>query len=121
MKKILNLIKTALVNASGYYGYMGEEEGKYIPLDSALSIVDNIKTENDWITDRVPTREECGEYGGKMFQVTIQQPNGNKTSCMTYEYTKVRGNEVARWLWNGRIAPWTVLAWKPLDEPWTEE
>lgn len=81
----------------------------------------NKKYNNNWITDRVPTKEECGEFGCKEFQVTIPQAEGNKTITMDFEYTTIRGKEVARWKWCGRLSPWKVLAWKPLSEPYIEE
>ena len=75
-----------------------------------------------WIScsERLPSKEECGPYGRGEFQVTISQYDGNKTTVMDYEYTTVRGKEVSRWKWNGRVSPWEVIAWKPLSEPFKE-
>lgn len=104
-----------------------EDKAFEIGIQTAISIVnqlaeeygkDNNVTTNGWITDRIPTKEECGEYGNREFQVTIPQPSGNKTITMDFVYETVRGKEVARWKWCGRLPIWEVLAWKPLDEPY---
>lgn len=89
---------------------------------SAISIVNELAEEykGGWIADRVPTKEECGRYGSKEFQVTIPQYNGNKTVAMDYCYETVKGKEVGRWRWSGKLSPWDVLAWKPMDAPYTE-
>lgn len=91
-------------------------EGVY----SAISIVNQLAEEynNGWITDREPTKEECGNYGNKEFQVTIPQPDGEKTIAMDFVYEIIKGKEVGRWKWSGRLSPWEVLAWKPLDAPY---
>lgn len=88
----------------------------------AIEIVNQLAEEykGGWITDRVPTKEECGRYGSKEFQVTIPQSNGNKTVAMDYCYETVKGKEVGRWRWSGKLSPWDVLAWKPMDAPYTE-
>jgi hypothetical protein len=104
---------------------------KYSAYKQSISIVNELaeeyklfgKTEQvkgGWIADRVPTKEECGRYGSKEFQVTIPQSNGNKTVAMDYCYETVKGKEVGRWRWNGKLSPWDVLAWKSMDAPYTE-
>ncbi len=77
---------------------------------------------NGWIpcSERLPSKEECGAYGSKEFQVTIPQSCRNKTISMHFAYETVRGKEVARWKWRGSISPWEVIAWKNLDAPYTE-
>lgn len=76
-----------------------------------------------WITDRTPTKEECGKFGRAFFQVTVpHQYNGDITSVMMYEYTTISGKEVARWYyWYGKVSPVEPIAWKPLDEPYKGE
>ena len=73
---------------------------------------------NGWIIDRNPTKEECGRYGSGWFLATVQQHEGNKTIPMQYEYTTIRGKEVARWMWYGRIASVEPIAWQPLPAPY---
>ena len=79
------------------------------------------KYNNDWITDRNPTKEECKGWRGT-FQATILQGSGDEryttTVVLQYEYTTVRGKEASRWLFKERIAPWKPIAWKPLSEPY---
>lgn len=72
----------------------------------------------DWIlcSDRLPTKEECGDYR-KEFNVTVNA-GGIKTLTMLFEYEVVRGKEVCRWKWFGRLSPWEVIAWQPLPEPY---
>lgn len=87
----------------------------------SLPTIDAGELLNDgWITDRVPTKEECGYYG-KEFLTTIPQSDGYKTIAMRYEYAKVRGKEVSRWTKYGRIAPWEPIAWQPLPEPYQQK
>ncbi len=70
-----------------------------------------------WITDRIPTKEECGNYQGH-FLVTVHA-NELKTLCMEYEYADIRGKEVGRWIWCGRVnIPWEVIAWRKFPEPY---
>ena len=78
--------------------------------------------ENGWIScsERLPSKEECGTYRRKEFQVTIPQADGNETTTMEFVYEKVRGEEVGRWKWKGGLSPWKVLAWKHLDAPYTK-
>lgn len=71
-----------------------------------------------WITDRVPTKEECDGYK-KEFAVTVDA-NGIKTMVMDFVYKTVRGKEVSRWKWRDRISPWKVIAWRELPEPYHE-
>ena len=89
---------------------------------SVLSIVSEVESEygNGWITDRVPSKEECGAFGSGWFLATVNA-NATTTIPMQYEYTTVRGKEVSRWLAYGRISPWNVLAWMPLPEPYKPE
>lgn len=82
----------------------------------AVNMERSVEDCDGWITDRVPTREECGDFG-KEFAVTVDA-NGIKTLVMNYVYETVRGKEVSRWKWMGRISSWKVIAWKPLPEPY---
>lgn len=73
-----------------------------------------------WITDRIPTKEECGDSpSGKEFAVTVCA-NSRKTLVMDFVYETVRGKEVAHWKWRDRISPWEVIAWHKLPEPYQE-
>ena len=75
------------------------------------------KMHGGWIlcSDRLPYKEECGDYGCD-FQVTVNNPNP-KTLTMTFVFEVVRGKEVGRWKWMGSLSQWEVIAWKPLSEP----
>lgn len=72
-----------------------------------------------WIPckDRVPTNEECKVE--HEFNVTVNA-NGFKTLTMDFEYETVRGKEVCRWKWLGRLSPWKVIAWRKKPEPYHE-
>lgn len=98
---------------------LGRAEGKNKVIDEILSIISEVEAEygNRWITDRMPTEEECGAFGRGWFLATV---NANKltTIPMQCEYTTVRGKEVVRWLAYGRISPWEVIAWMPLPTPY---
>lgn len=77
------------------------------------------KENGGWIIGRTPTKEECGEYGGNVFLTTVRT-NSLKTVPMSFCYEEVRGKEVGRWKWHGRLAPWEVIAWKPLPESYDD-
>ena len=111
MKEAFELIKERL-----------EEESQYSCshcMERAISIVSEVEAEygNGWIKDRVPTKEECGDFRRNWFQTTVDA-NGLHTIPMQYEYTTSRGKEISRWLAYGKISPWEVIAWKPMDEPY---
>lgn len=88
----------------------------------AIEIVREVAKEygNGWIpcSERLPSKEDCGNFMKAWFQATIPQHDGNATVVMQYEYTTIRGKETARWLWYGRIASVEPIAWKPLDAPY---
>ena len=88
-------------------------------LEAFLEILNKVEAEygNGWITDRIPTKEECGAFGRGWFLATVNA-NATTTIPMQYEYTTVRGKEVSRWLAYGRVSPWNVIAWMPLPEPY---
>lgn len=72
-----------------------------------------------WILakDRLPTKEECGNYRGN-FLVTVYAPE-SKTLYMEYKYATIRGKEVGRWIWCDRVnIPWEVIAWRKFPEPY---
>jgi len=37
----------------------------------------------------------------------------NQVVSMNYVTIKVRGKEITRWEYNGRISPWEIIAWMP--------
>ena len=96
--------------------------GKSNAFEEAIEIVQEVAKEydNGWIpcSERLPSKEECGNFARAWFQVTIPQHNCNETTVMQYEYTTIRGKETARWLWYGRIASVEPIAWKFLDAPY---
>jgi hypothetical protein len=96
--------------------------GKKEAYEDMLVFVQEVAKEygNGWIScsERLPSKEECGNFERAWFQVTIPQSDGDKTTVMQYEYTTIRGKETARWLWYGRIASVEPIAWKFLDAPY---
>ena len=131
MKEFVEKIVKELEEAKDFYRnkwnkYLDDDEayGNISAYDDAIKIVNKFTEEynNGWIScsERLPSKEECGTYGRREFQVTIPQYDGNKTIAMDYEYTTVRGKEISRWKWNGKLSPWEVIAWKPLSEPFKE-
>lgn len=99
-----------------------KEHSLKILLEQAADAIEALSAklagDNDvWIYDRVPTKEECGSWRGK-FLVTVYA-NEPTTMYMEYEYAKIRGKEVGRWLWHDRVnIPWEVIAWKKFPEPY---
>ncbi len=123
MKEAFELIRTKLEEEIAWYETHGCDKtlkrGIVGATRKALSIVSEVEAEygNGWITDRVPSKEECGRYGREWFLATLNA-NATTTLPMQYEYTTVRGKEVSRWLAYGRVSPWDVLAWMPLPSPY---
>lgn len=97
--------------------YIEEMEAEIEKLKAA-----NIERQSEdcggWITDRVPTKEECNGRE-REFAVTVDA-NGIKTLVMDFVYETVRGKKVSRWKWRDRISPWEVIAWHKLPEPYHE-
>lgn len=46
--------------------------------------------------------------------------DGNKVLSMEYVVKEIRGKEVIRWEWLGKISPWNIIAWMPYPEPFKE-
>lgn len=113
-----------ILNALDDIWTYGEEPTEEIRMavGDAIDIIQNMERSAEdcggWITDRVPTKEECGDsLLGKEFAVTVDS-DGRKTMVMDFVYETVRGKEVARWKWKDRISPWEVIAWHKLPEPY---
>ena len=101
------------------YSEMNEVCAKAADAIEFLSAELEKKENGGWIIGRTPTKEECGKYGGTVFLTTVCA-NSLKTIPMSFCYDVVRGKEMGRWKWYGRLAPWEVIAWKPLPEPYKE-
>lgn len=126
MKKLIEWLEDKKIKAQIYRGEKLKENdltesnvthGKIVALQEVIDKVSELAQEEDWITDRVPTKEECGTYK-KGFQATILVGKEYRTVYLEYQYTTIRGKEVSRWLFLDRIAPWQPIAWKPLSEPY---
>lgn len=57
------------------------------------------------------------EYGGDKYLVTVVN---DQVVSVTYVRTIIRGKEVLRWEWMGKICPWKIIAWMPFPEPYKE-
>ncbi len=93
-----------------------DENNMFLP-ETVEKLINAQPKVDEWITDRNPTKEECGEYGHKEFQVTVKSTKPT-TKSMEFCYEEVRNKEVGRWKWYDRLSPWEVIAWKPLSEPY---
>lgn len=51
------------------------------------------------------------------YNVVVSNCSNRKTMSMDWVHTTVRGKDIHRWEWHGRIAPWTVTHYMPLPEP----
>ncbi len=92
----------------------------YQAADTIEALFTKLQEDNndEWIIDRVPTKEECGNYNSEEFLVTVDA-GGIKVLCMEYEYTTVRKKEVSRWVWNDRVnIPWDIIAWRKFPKPY---
>ena len=93
-----------------------DENNMFLP-EAVEKLINNQPKIDQWITGRNPTKEECGEYGHKEFQATVDT---GVVLAMDFCYETVRGKEVGRWRWKDRLSPWEVIAWKPFSEPYKQ-
>ena len=75
------------------------EQDRWIPVTERLPETDRDK----WHTEFIVTTED------------------GKVLSMDWENTIVRNKPVSRWIWRGRLAPWRVIAWRPLPAPYQED
>lgn len=119
----INELRELAGGSPNYWKVLDEAADTIEALSAKLQAANMERSAEDcgrWITDRVPTKEECGDsFLGKEFAVTVDA-NGIKTLAMDFIYETVRGKEVSRWKWMGRISPWKVIAWRELPEPYHE-
>lgn len=91
------------LTVNGYeHGFAdGVEEGK--------------RQEATWIpvTERLPKTE-------KWLTSFITTTANGDVIPMQWENTTVRGKSVSRWVWQGKISPWEVIAWMSLPQPFKE-
>ena len=78
----------------------------------------SLKPEPHWIpvTERLPETDR--DKWHTEFIVTTED---GKVLSMDWENTIVRNKPVSRWIWRGRLAPWRVIAWRPLPAPYQED
>ena len=76
-----------------------QEQDRWIPVTERLPETDRDK----WHTEFIVTTED------------------GKVLSMDWENTIVRNKPVSRWIWRGRLAPWRVIAWRPLPAPYQED
>ena len=67
--------------------------------------------------DELPPEPEMDIYGVP-YLCTV---DNKQLVAMYYVKTTVRGKEVIRWEWNGRISIWDVIAWMPFPEAYKED
>ena len=98
-----------------------DENNMFLP-EVVEKLINNQPKIDQWITGRNPTKEECGKYGSREFQVTVVSPitGDAETLVMYFCYDTMRGKEIGRWKWHGGISPQEVIAWKPLSEPYKQ-
>ena len=74
---------------------------RWIPCSERLPKTDN------WRTEYIVTYDRGYKEDAEL-----------KTTCMSWENTIVRGKPVSRWIWNDRLSPWKVVAWREMLEPY---
>lgn len=69
-------------------------------------------------SEKLPTFEDQQtKFQFRNMLITIPQENGLKTLPAAWVRTVVRGKQVERWEWNGRICPWEPVHWMELPNP----
>lgn len=66
------------------------------------------------LSDKLPPEPSVG---GDNYLVTV---NNNQVVVLKYVKTTVRGKEILRWEYHGRISPWNVIAYMPFPNAFTE-
>lgn len=79
----------------------------------ALNNLPSIQPEQQWM----PCSKELPKTDKWRTEFNVTTETGMVRS-MDWENTIVRGEPVSRWIWQGRISPWEVVAWMPLPEPY---
>lgn len=69
------------------------------------------------ISEQLPP-EPVNKFGGDMYLATVVN---NQVVAVSYVKTTVRGKEILRWEWQGRISPWDIIAYMPYPEAYKEE
>lgn len=104
---------------------MAEESPSTEAIDLAVKALDGFadgveegkQLANVWIpvTERLPKTEKW-----PFFRWFITTTADGCVIPMAWENTTVRGKAVSRWIYQGRISPWEVIAWMPLPKPYKE-
>jgi hypothetical protein len=68
------------------------------------------------ISEQLPSEPE-NQYGGDYYLATV---DNDQVVAVRYNKANVRGKEVFRWEYNGRISPWDIIAYMPYPEPYKE-
>ena len=72
---------------------------------------------NEWIKTSEQLPPEPSKYCTDRYLATVIN---NQVVTVNYVKTTVRGKEVLRWEWQGRVCPWDIIAWRPFPEPYKE-
>ena len=110
-----------ILKLDGYAKIISEAADTIETLSAKLAVANMGRSDRyyggGWIYDRVPTKEECGRWRGKIL-VTVYT-NEPTVMYMEYKYTEIRGKEVGRWIWCDKVnIPWEVVAWRKFPEPY---
>jgi hypothetical protein len=74
---------------------------------------------NKWIkySEQAPP-QPVNKFGGDSYLATVIN---SQVVAVRYVNRTIRGKEIVRWEWDGRICPWEVIAYMPYPEPYKEE
>ena len=105
------------INAADRSDYTGlaVEDVKKVT-DEVVKELKQLPSAMKWI----PANKELPKTDKWRTTFNVTTDTGIVTS-MDWENTIVRGKPVSRWIWQGKIAPWEVVAWMELPEPWKPE
>lgn len=81
---------------------------------------ENNLAKSSWISvkDMLPDDSDSGK---EFFCMTNAKGRSNGVIALKFEHTFVKGKEVRRWRWMGKICPWEVTHWMPRPEPYKED
>lgn len=78
---------------------------------------DALQTNGVTIQEWISVEERLPDEDGDYITMTNASGKGKGVLFHRYETNYVRGKELRRWYWNGRLTPWIVTHWMPLPQP----
>lgn len=113
----------ALMNLLHLSAYIESDYSASINKNDLMIIktyVQELEEQNKWISvkDKLPEIDTTQPfYRHHTCVIACWGPSIHNIGEMEYTLDVVRGKEIKRFKWNGKLSPWNVLYWKPFPKP----